>query len=52
MKNGVVIADAGPIISLALVNKLELLDALFDDVRIANAVWEKITSDESKDFTP
>jgi len=52
MKNGIVIADAGPIISLALVNKLELLDELFDDVRIANAVWEEITRDESNPFVP
>lgn len=50
MKNGLVIADAGPIISLALVNKLNLLDDLFDDIKIANAVWEEITRDESKPF--
>ncbi len=50
MKNGIVIADAGPIISLALVDKLAILDKLFDEVIIANAVWEEITNDESKRF--
>ncbi len=50
MKNGVVIADTGPIISLALVDKLEILDKLFDEIRIPNAVWEEITRDESKLF--
>lgn len=50
MKNGIVIADAGPIISLALLDKLELLDELFDDIKIANAVWEEITLDDSKPF--
>lgn len=50
MKNGVVIADAGPIISLALIGKLDILDTLFDDVKIANAVWNEITIDDSKPF--
>lgn len=43
MKNGLVIADAGPIFSLAVVNKLELLKELFDDIKIPRAVWEEIT---------
>jgi predicted nucleic acid-binding protein len=50
MKNGVVIADSGPIISLALIDKLHILDSVFDEVKIANAVWEEITRDESKRF--
>jgi predicted nucleic acid-binding protein len=50
MKNGIVVADAGPIISLALVDKLDLLDKIFDEVAIANAVWEEVTGDESKKF--
>jgi predicted nucleic acid-binding protein len=29
MKNGLVIADSGPIFSLAIIDKLELLDQLF-----------------------
>lgn len=50
MKNGIVIADAVPIISLALVDKLDILDNIFDEVKIANAVWEEITRDENKRF--
>ena len=42
MKNGLVIADAGPIFSLAVVDKLELLNELFDDIKIPRAVWEEI----------
>lgn len=43
MKNGLVIADAGPIFSLAVVDKLGLLNELFDEVMIPRAVWEEIT---------
>ncbi|MPM76907.1 hypothetical protein SDC9_123906 [bioreactor metagenome] len=50
MKKGVVIADAGPIISLALVNKLEILSELFDEVKIPDAVWLEVTHDENKPF--
>ena len=50
MKNGIVIADTGPIISLVLIDKLDILDKIFDEVKIANAVWEEITRDESKPF--
>lgn len=38
MKNGLVIADSGPIFSLALIDKLDLLDKLFEDVKISHAV--------------
>ncbi len=48
MKNGIVIADAGPIISLALVDKLKILDALFDEIKIPNAVWEELTYNDNK----
>jgi predicted nucleic acid-binding protein len=34
MKNGLVIADAGPIFSLAIIDKLELLNQIFDEVKI------------------
>ena len=50
MKNGLVIADSGPIFSLALIDKLDLLDKLFDDVKISQAVWIEISADESKPF--
>lgn len=50
MKNGIVISDAGPILSLAIINKLSLLNELFDEIHIPNAVWEEITLDKSTDY--
>ena len=50
MKNGLVISDAGPIFSLALVGKLDILEALFDEVIIPKAVWEELTRDESVSY--
>jgi len=48
MKNGLVIADSGPIFSLALLDKLNILSDLFDDVKIPQAVWKEITNDNTK----
>ncbi|WP_114748825.1 DUF3368 domain-containing protein [Pleomorphovibrio marinus] len=50
MKNGLVIADAGPIFSLAVVKKLGLLNELFDDIKIPKAVWEEITLQTGASF--
>jgi len=50
MKNGLVIADSGPIFSLAIIDKLELLNQLFDEIKISKAVWEEITLDKSAEF--
>ncbi|MCF8338557.1 MAG: DUF3368 domain-containing protein [Bacteroidales bacterium] len=50
MKNGLIIADAGPIFSLALIDRLELLNQLFDDIKIPRAVWEEITLHKSTSF--
>ncbi len=47
MKNGLVIADSGPIFSLTIVDRLNLLDQLFDDIKIPQAVWNEITFDDS-----
>ncbi len=47
MNKGLVISDSGPIFSLAIINKLEILDNLFDEVYIPNAVWEELTRDET-----
>ena len=44
-KNGLVIADSVPIFSLVIADKLELLETLFDVVRIPEAVWNEITRD-------
>ena len=48
MKNGLVIADSGPIFSLSIIDKLEILNALFDDIKISQAVWDEITFDKTK----
>jgi hypothetical protein len=50
MKNGIVIADAGPIFSLATIERLDLLDSLFQDVKIPGAVWSEITLNKSTPF--
>jgi hypothetical protein len=50
MNNGLVIADAGPIFSLAMIHKLDLLRELFDDIKITRAVWEEITFHKSTKF--
>lgn len=50
MKNGLVIADAGPIFSLAIIDKLDLLNHLFDEINISKAVWEEITLNKSTEF--
>lgn len=50
MKNGLVIADSGSIISLVIADKLWVLDELFDEIKIPKAVWNEITIDESKPF--
>ena len=47
MKNGIVIADSGPIFSLAIIDKLDVLTKLFDEIKIPQAVWEEITRDKS-----
>lgn len=50
MNNGLVIADAGPIFSLAIVDELELLNQLFHEIKISKAVWDEITLDKSTEF--
>ena len=52
MKNGLVIADSGPIFSLAIIDKLEILNHLFDEIKIPKAVWKEITLDKSTAFYP
>jgi len=47
MKNGLVIADSGPIFSLAIVDRLEILNSLFDSIKIPVAVWKEITLDKT-----
>ena len=49
MKNRLVIADSGPIFSLAVINKLEILNVLFESIKIPFAVWEEITLHKTTD---
>jgi predicted nucleic acid-binding protein len=39
-----VVADTGPLISLALIGQLNLLDALYFDIAIPEAVWHELNS--------
>lgn len=50
IKKGLVIADAGPIFSLAIIDKLHLLNDFFHDVKIPRAVWDEITLNKKTDF--
>ncbi len=50
MNKGIVIADSGPIFSLSIIDKLELLDQIFDEIKIPKAVWNEITFDKTTKF--
>ncbi|MCA1750522.1 MAG: hypothetical protein LC670_01820 [Flavobacteriales bacterium] len=50
MKKGLVIADAGPVISLALADALGLLHEIFEEFCIPQAVWEEVTRDQNTKF--
>jgi uncharacterized protein len=51
-KNGLVIADSGAIFSLAIIDQLEILNLLFDHIRIPLAVWKEITLDKTTEHYP
>lgn len=42
-KRSIIIADSSPLISLALINQLQLLPQLYSEVLIPSAVWDEIT---------
>ncbi len=46
-KNGLVVSDTGPIFSLVIIDKLDILNSLFEEVKIPNAVWEELTLDKT-----
>jgi predicted nucleic acid-binding protein len=37
-----VIADSGPVISLAVIDQLDLLETIYGEVSISEAVWQEI----------
>ena len=49
MKKGLVVSDSGPIFSLAIIDKLGILNKLFDEIYIPKAVWEELTRDKTTD---
>lgn len=50
-KDKTVVLDTGPVISLSIIDKLDLLTHLFDKIFIPNAVWEELNrSDFSQAF--
>lgn len=44
----IIVADASPLISFAILNKLEILDKIFKDVLIPIAVYKEITKENKK----
>jgi len=47
MKNGLIVSDSGPIFSLALIDKQNVLDELFEEIFIPKAVWIELTKDKT-----
>ena len=43
MTNQIIIADSSPLISLAIINQLELLPQLYQRVLVPPAVWDEVT---------
>jgi predicted nucleic acid-binding protein len=38
-----VVADSGPVISLAVIDKLDLLETIYGEVCISEAVWQEVS---------
>lgn len=47
MKNSIIISDTGVLISLALIDKLDLLEKLFYKVYVPEAVRDELLQDET-----
>ena len=45
-----VVADTGALISLVLVGHIDLIEKVFGDFYIANAVWEELQDYENAEF--
>lgn len=52
MKKGLVVSDSGPVFSLAIIDKLWVLDSLFEEIFIPKAVWLELTKDKSSEHYP
>ncbi len=46
----IVIADTGALISLGLIKKIGLIESIFGEFYIAEAVWEELRNYENPDF--
>jgi len=42
----IIVADSSPLISFAILDKLELLDKIFDDIKIPESVYDEITQND------
>jgi predicted nucleic acid-binding protein len=47
----VVVADTGVLISLGLIGKIELIENIFGELYIAEAVWNELCSYDNPDFS-
>ena len=47
----VVIADTGVLMSLGLIGKIELIENIFGELYIAEAVWNELCSYDNPDFS-
>lgn len=48
----VIVSDAGPIFSLAVIEQFGLLEEFFDEIYIPQAVWEEIIALKDSQFYP
>ncbi|MFN8482729.1 MAG: hypothetical protein U0768_06750 [Anaerolineae bacterium] len=48
MREGVVVADSGPLIGLARIEQLHLLPALASRILLPQAVWNEVTAAKTK----
>lgn len=47
----IVVADTGVLISLGLIGKVDLIEKIFDELYIAEAVWAELNNYDNPDFS-
>ena len=47
----IVVSDTTPLISLLKINRIDLLEKLFGDILIPQAVFDELTADEEHELT-